>query len=243
MTTLLSHLRRTGDTRISQRGEFNSQALVNFYDQAAADACDGLRRLVERTYGDQAEAVKMQIRDRYDADIPDADETATLAQAIESLQAIARFYNQVADEIKAGTFKVAGKLATLFELARQAIEAKPQWAAGESVTIWSSKVHKAYVNEDGRDGGGLLYLGMRNGQPGEQVEVVAGMLNPRKGWQFTLTRQDYNVWVLKVKRAYRMTPAFKPDLVMDFGKGDLSQFPVSHLSPEYQKRAQRARNA
>ena len=239
--TNLSHLRRNFpkslDKRIGQRGEFNPTALLNYHNQETANAADSLRRLIERTFGDNADTVKAMVRDRYDdADIPDADENSTLAQAVESLKAITAYYHQVHDEIEEGVLEPPQtEPATIYEMAQQLIESKRQWTAGESVTIWKGKTFTAYVNEGGNDGGGLLYLGLTNGQPGEQMEVIAGILNPLKGWRFTLTSRDYDAWAKRVKWLCALAPAFKPDITMDFGKfcGPTTNYPDN---PKWGKR-------
>ena len=90
--------------------------------------------------------------------------------------------------------------STLFELARQTVEAKQQWQAGETVTLWSGKTHKACVTEGGYDGGGLLYLVFSNRRPGQEVTVTCGFLNPLRGWRFFLDKHDYRKWVSKARR-------------------------------------------
>jgi len=75
-------------------------------DAKAAQAAENLRNLIARKFGDeQAEAVKAEINARLNtADIADADENSSAAEAIAAYEAIAAFYAQVADQIKAGTF-------------------------------------------------------------------------------------------------------------------------------------------
>lgn len=242
---MLSHLNRAGDPRVGQRGKFNPQAAFNYFDHAAADAADSLRRLVKRTYPDHVEEVTTIIRDRYDdANIPDADENATTGEAITSFNAITAFYHQIREEIERGTFVLPQtEPETIYEMAKEAIENKQQWTAGETVTLWSNKTYKVSITEGGNDGGGLLYLDMYKATHGKPVSTVAGMLIPLAGWQFTLTLHDYNTWASKAKWTFKIAiPAWKPDITMDFGKGDLSQFREGRLSPEYRKRAMRARS-
>ena len=102
------------------------------------------------------------------------------------------------------TARILGKApeprpVSLFDLARTCVEARQQWPSGHKETIWRGNSHSAYVSEGGRDGGGQLFLGLRNGKPGQQVEVIAGHLNPLEGWQFTLTREKYDQWVKKAR--------------------------------------------
>ena len=90
--------------------------------------------------------------------------------------------------------------ATLLDLARQAIEDKSQWYSGEHITIWRNCRYNARIVEGGADGGGLLYLEMYNGKPGQRARCTAGMLHPLQGWQFTLTERAYSDWVREAKR-------------------------------------------
>ncbi|MHC4622078.1 MAG: hypothetical protein ACYTEQ_30440 [Planctomycetota bacterium] len=86
---------------------------------------------------------------------------------------------------------------TIYEMAKSTIENRQQWPSGHSETVWSGGRHSAELKEGGRDGGGLLYLVFRNGKPGQETRVTAGMLNPLKGWVFTLTDAQYQWWVSK----------------------------------------------
>jgi len=89
---------------------------------------------------------------------------------------------------------------TIYGLARKTIEDKQQWSAGETVVLWQGRRLTAYVSEYGTDGGGLLYLGMRNGNPDQTVRVQCGHLNPLTAWRFTLTRTEYHTWVEQASR-------------------------------------------
>jgi len=75
-------------------------------DAKAAQAAETLRNLIARKFSpEQAAAVKAEVNARLmAADIPDADENSSAAEAIAAYEAIAAFYAQVADQIKAGTF-------------------------------------------------------------------------------------------------------------------------------------------
>jgi len=92
---------------------------------------------------------------------------------------------------------------TIYDLARDAIEAKQQWTAGETVTVWQGNIHKAEVREGGRDGGGLLFLVFRNGIPGQRALVKCGYLNPLEGWAFSLDDYQYSQWIKESTKILR----------------------------------------
>ena len=76
-------------------------------DAKAAQAAETLRQLIASKFDDeQAATVKDEINARLNSatDIADADENSSAAEAIAAYEAIAVFYTQVADQIKAGTF-------------------------------------------------------------------------------------------------------------------------------------------
>jgi len=197
---ILAHLIRAGkDSRIGQRGDSNPVALFNHYDRLAADAADNLRQLVDQTYGDQAETVKAIIRDRLEvADLPEANEHSTLAEAITALEALAEFYDQVAGEIRAGTFTIpeADEPATIYERAKATIEGARQWPSGDAAIIWEGKHSRVFIKEFN----GLLSLNAQNGKPGAIERTRCGYLNPADGWHFDLTRAGYDRWAERAKR-------------------------------------------
>ena len=92
---------------------------------------------------------------------------------------------------------------TLFNLAEAVVKTERQWGPGQTREIWVGKKHRAYVSEGGRDGGGLLYLGLRNGKPGQQAQVICGFLDPLQGWIWALTDQEYREWVRRAVKLAR----------------------------------------
>ena len=75
-------------------------------DAQAAQAAETLRQLIARKFdSEQAEIVKAEINARLNsADIPDADENSSAAEAIAAYEAIAAFYAGITDQIKAGIY-------------------------------------------------------------------------------------------------------------------------------------------
>ncbi len=90
---------------------------------------------------------------------------------------------------------------TIYEQARQLVEGKPQWHAGETVTLWggqSTGGPQVLVQEGGR-GGGLLRLTMKVGN--KDATVDCGHLNWEKGgWVFDLSPTRYREWTAKARR-------------------------------------------
>ena len=85
---------------------------------------------------------------------------------------------------------------TIYDLARECIESKTQWSAGETVTIWKNGSKRVQVEEYGRDGGGLLRLVLRAGR--KESSVKAGHLT-MTGWKFILAVSEYNEWGNRIR--------------------------------------------
>ena len=80
---------------------------------------------------------------------------------------------------------------------------KSQWSSGEAVTIVQAQGCEVYVSEGGRDGGGLLFLNIRNSNPFQVVSVICGYIGQdeagRFGWVSNLTDAKYDQWVTNAK--------------------------------------------
>lgn len=82
----------------------------------------------------------------------------------------------------------------IYDRAQALIAEKPAWSAGEHVVIWQGTRLRALIYEAGNDGGGLLFLAARNGNLGEEENVLCGHLRQHGRWHFTLSRRDYREW-------------------------------------------------
>lgn len=184
-------------------GEFWLDVLAEIEDgtllgDAAGDSDYQARLALQQLIVEAVELVRAQCGDEADARLDEICARLDDPNVPDTVEATTEFWRGVIAEIKP-------RPASLYDLARDLIETgKTQWSAGESVAIWRGASHSAVVTEGGRDGGGLLYLEMRNGKPGQVVRVQVGHLSPRKGWQFSLTRPEYERWAARTRREFKI---------------------------------------
>lgn len=94
---------------------------------------------------------------------------------------------------------VRAEMQNVYEMAKGIVEQKQSWQPGETVTVWESKdgSKRVTINEQGRDGGGLLFLRAFRGEE-ELAHVQCGHLNPMLGWRWALTEGEYFGFVSRV---------------------------------------------
>lgn len=85
----------------------------------------------------------------------------------------------------------------LLDVARAAVNSKATWTSGERVELWSNGRWSASLVEGGRDGGGMLYLSISNGN-GQRHAALAGLL--LSGWTWTMTDAAYEQWARKARK-------------------------------------------
>ena len=84
----------------------------------------------------------------------------------------------------------------IYQVSKEVVTRKPQWPAGESTTVYEQTTFKAYIAEYKQQ----LFLCAVNGDPAKVVRVKAGYLSPARGWQWSLSKRGYRLWVARAKR-------------------------------------------
>lgn len=87
---------------------------------------------------------------------------------------------------------------TVYNRAKAAVEGLRQWT--DDITVYQNGAGHVYLSV----WQGLIILNWKQGNRLERVK--AGMLNPLAGWQWTLTKREYERWVARIKGKHLVKP-------------------------------------
>ena len=206
MKSIISPKRSSGNLprelieKIERTASFDDYDPREHYDgleRQCTESAASLRALIASTYGDEAEDVTERIVARYNDEIPD-DEGMGMAGSIRTLQAIVDFYGKVTAEIRtaAAVPTVETPTRNMYDVARTVVKAKQCWTSGERVDIGKVGRATVYLAQSRPN---QINLSVENGSPGPEVRAARLMLGHGDFWQFKLTKDEYEGWVVKAR--------------------------------------------